>query len=294
MRLFAKNTSRDDAIQMARDLNGSYDSPTTFHCYWQTSNFGGLHEKHLYSILSCWYFNVRNNKHKIILWLENTELNEYAEQIQQYAEIRQFDIAEEVENITFEEGFSLKWPEHFEWPDRSGHREGDPQIRRHSDYVRLVLLHNYGGCWFDLDCFFLRCWDPLFSEFPDELCFYSFTSGHANNAVVVSLQQKSSKVKQLIKFMAKRNKSWGFADGGLPLNMEVGALALPCEWFNPCIGHGVGQSAGFFNGTNKEWSFDNFYKGAFCHHWHNAWDVEIADTSICGQLVNIIKSDMAA
>ena len=292
MRLFTENTPRDDAIQMARDLNGSYDTPAIFHCYWQTSSFGGLNEKHLYSILSCYYWNVHNNKHKIILWLENTELNEYAEKIEQYAEIRQFDITEEIKNITFEDDFSLKWPEHFEWPKRSGRRKKDSQTRRHSNYVRLILLHNYGGCWFDLDCFFLRCWDPLFSAFPEELCFYYMVEEHANNAVVLSLQPQLPMTRRFIKFLAKRNRSWGFADGGLPIKHTEDALVLPIEWFNPSYGGGAGYGSGFFSGTAREWNFDNFYKGVFCHHWHNSWNAEVAHTSICGQLVKIIQDDM--
>ncbi len=28
-------------------------------------------------------------------------------------------------------------------------------ITYYSDFVRVLLLYNYGGCWFDLDCFIL-------------------------------------------------------------------------------------------------------------------------------------------
>ena len=260
--------------------------PQTFHCYWRTApDYVGLNELHLYSILSCYYWNVHNNKHKIILWLEDTELNEYAEQIEQYAEIRQFDMAKEVKG-TFLEDFA------FDYPDRSG-KKGSHYMRRYSDCARLILLYKYGGCWFDLDCFFLRCFDPLFQRFSNELCFYEL-SGTANNAVIISPKPKLPKTEKFLWFLAHRNGSWGFAEGGLNLNIKADALVLPCAWFDPCTGVGVGQSAGFFNGANKEWNFDNFYNGAFCHHWHHSFHLKAAETSICGQLVNIIKEDMAA
>ena len=287
MRLFTDETSHADTIAMAQALDGSYDKPEVFHCYWNTVNdYVGLNELHLFSILSCYYFNVHNNKHKIILWLENTELNEYAEQIKQYAEIRQFDMAEQTKG-TFLEDFA------FEYPERSG-KLGSHKIRRHSDCARLVLLYKYGGCWFDLDCLFLRCFDPLFAAFPDELCFYRIQSGIANNAVILSPQPKSSQTEKFLQFLAERNGSWGFAEGGLNLNIKADALVLPCSWFNPCIsngGHG-GMSENFFRNTPKEWNFDNFYKGAFCHHWHHSFHMEVGETSIMGQLVNIIKSDI--
>ena len=291
VKLFVQDISRDDSIRMARELDRVYDSSIIFHCYWKKAGNGGLSEKHLYSILSFWHFNVRNNKHKIVLWLEDTEQNEYAEQIQQYAEIRQFDMAEQTKG-TFLEDFA------FDYPEKSG-KKGGSKAKRHSDYVRLVLLYNYGGCWFDLDCFCLRSWDPLFSAFPDQLCFYYMQthegSAIANNAVVLSLQPKLPMTEGFIKFLAKRNKSWGYAENGLNANnISCDALILPIEWFDPSYGQATGYANGFFTDTNKEWSFDNFYHGTFCHHWHNSWRAEIKETSICAQLIKIIKDDMNA
>ena len=67
MKLLTKTTDYDETIKLANKLTGEYDKSVIFHCYWN----GNLNEKHLYSVLSCYYFNVLNRKHKIILWLEN-------------------------------------------------------------------------------------------------------------------------------------------------------------------------------------------------------------------------------
>ena len=50
-------------------------------------------------------------------------------------------------------------------------------VSYYSDVVRYLLLYNYGGCWFDLDCFILRSFDPIFKNFyENEICVYQFKS----------------------------------------------------------------------------------------------------------------------
>jgi hypothetical protein len=91
MKLLINTTDYNETICAALNLQGEYTKSVLFHCYWN----GNLNEKHLYSILSCYYFNVYNNKHKIILWLENNTPNEYNSQIEKYAEIRYFSLNDE-------------------------------------------------------------------------------------------------------------------------------------------------------------------------------------------------------
>ena len=116
---------------MASNLKGTFDKQVIFHCYWN----GVLSKKHFYSILSCYFFN---NKHKIILWLENNTPNEFNEKISNYCEVKQFSLKEESEKTAFLKGYTYNFKD----------------VKYYSDYIRLILLYNYGGCWFDLDCFF--------------------------------------------------------------------------------------------------------------------------------------------
>ena len=53
MKQLTKTTDNNETIKLANELNGIYDKPVIFHCYWN----GNLNEKHLYSVLSCYYFN---------------------------------------------------------------------------------------------------------------------------------------------------------------------------------------------------------------------------------------------
>ena len=56
MKLLTKTNNYDETINLAKNLTGEYDKSVIFHCYWH----GNLIEKHLYSVLSCYYFNVLN------------------------------------------------------------------------------------------------------------------------------------------------------------------------------------------------------------------------------------------
>ena len=121
MKLLTNTTNFIDTINIAVNLQGEYSKNVIFHCYWN----GILNEKHLFSILSCYYFNVYNNKHKIILWLENNTPNQYNTEIEKYAEIRYFSLNDERINSNFiEENF---------------HYNRLPSF--YSDNVRYLLLY---------------------------------------------------------------------------------------------------------------------------------------------------------
>lgn len=268
-------TDYANTIDAAVNLQGEYDKSVIFHCYWH----GALNEKHLYSILSCYYFNVHKNKHKIILWLENNAPNQYNIEIAKYAEIRRFSFMGEIMNAKF-----IKHKFYFK-----------KEFPFYSDVVRMFLLHNYGGMWFDLDCFILRSFDPIFCNFENEICVYQWaTENYPNNAILVSLEPRSDKMRKNIEFIIQHNRGWGFQEAGLTYDLPLNMLVLPCTWFdadwvdNP---FNIGTN-GFFEHTDKSYDFDNFFKGSFCYHWHNKWNKKIDDNSIIAQLFRIIKSKL--
>ena len=272
MKLLSKTTDYDETINLANKLTGEYDKSVIFHCYWQ----GTLTEKHLYSVLSCYYFNVLNRNHKIILWLEKNTPNDINEEISKYCEIKQFSLQTEKENTNFiKKDYNYKFR----------------GITFYSDFVRVLLLYNYGGCWFDLDCFILRSFDPIFKNYEKELCVYQWEKqNYPNNAIFISLEPKCINMKKNINFIIKRNKGWGFQEARLTFNLPLEMLVLPCNWFDAdWMKHpyNIGP-CNFFKNTEKEYTFDNFFNGAFCYHWHNRWNLKIQDNSIIKQLVKII------
>lgn len=275
MKLLTKTTDYDETIKLANKLTGEYDKSVIFHCYWH----GNLNEKHLYSVLSCYYFNVLNRKHKIILWLENNTPNDINKEISKYCEIKQFSLQTEKEKSEFLIDYNYKFK----------------GITFYSDFIRLLLLYNYGGCWFDLDCFFLRSFDPIFKNYENEICLHQWEKqNYPGNGIVISLEPKSIRMKNNINFIINHNRGWGFQEARLTYDLPLDFLVLPCSWVSPAwienpIFIKKEQFNNFFKKSNRQYNFDNFFKGAFCYHWHNRWNMIIEDNSIIKQLVQIIK-----
>ena len=268
MKLLTNVTDYKETIDIARNLLEEYNKSVVFHCYWN----GTLNEKHLYSILSCYYFNVHKNKHKIILWLENNTSNNFNIEIEKYAEIKYFSLSDEKNNtnfITTDFYYNLT-------------------LSFYSDVVRYILLYNYGGIWFDLDCFFLRNFDSIFHNFENEICVYQWENqNYPNGAIFISLESKSEKMKKNIEFIINRNRGWGFQEANLTYDLPLDMLVLPCSWFDADWipnEYDIGVKK-FFENTDKQYDFDNFFKGCFCYHWHNKWDKKIENNSIIIQLV---------
>ena len=276
MKLFVNTTDYTNTIDIALNLSGKYSKSVIFHCYWN----GILNEKHLYSILSCYYFNVFKNKHKIILWLENNTINQYNTEIEKYAEIKYFSMNDEKNNTNFiNKNYNFNFS----------------TITYYSDFVRNLLLYNYGGIWFDLDCFILRSFDPLFCHFENEICLYQWENQtYPNNAIYISLYPKSEKMKKNIEFIINRNYGWGFQEAHLTYDLPLDMLVLPCSWFDADWidnSYNIGNEK-FFENTLIQYDFDNFFKGSFCYHWHNRWNKKIEENSIIIQLVKIIQNKL--
>lgn len=277
MKLLIDKSDYTETINLALDLTGEYSKSVIFHFYWN----GVLNEKHLYSILSCYYFNVYKNKHKIILWIENNTENEYNVEISKYAEIRYFSLSDEKKKIDF----------------LTNYEYGSHDITYYSDFLRNLLLYNYGGIWLDIDCFILRNFDPLFNQFEREICLYQWEKqNYPNNAIYMSLEAKSEKMKKNMQFIAKINCGWGFQQANLTYDLPLDILVLPCSWFDPdwiINPYNIGCQK-FFESTDKEYNFDTFFKGSFCYHWHNKWNNAIHTNCIIMQLVRIIHNNLTA
>jgi hypothetical protein len=265
------------SIKLASQMNDTYDKPVVFHSYWS----GKLNEKHLYSIKSCYYFNVHHNKkNKIILWVEDNIPNQYNEEIKKYAEIKIFSLENEKKNTFLE------------------HRKFriNPELSFYSDNVRYMLLYKYGGCWFDLDCLFLRSLEPLFYNYENEICVYQWEKqNYPNGAIYISLEPLSEKMKQNMEFIIEWDKGWGFQEAQLTYDLPLNLLVLPCSWFDPSwIKNPLNlEFHMFFKNTNEKYNFDTFFKGAFCYHWHNMWNVPIEKNSIMQQLMDIIDRELS-
>lgn len=259
----------EDSVTIANQLQGSYDEEVIFHCYWN----GDLNEKHLYSIMSFYLFNVVNKGNKIILWIENNEENKYNEEISKYASILKFS-QPDIDNNTFLQDYKY---------DKTN-------SCIYSDFVRFLILYKFGGVWFDLDCFCLRSFDPLFANFGEEICVYEWaTENYPNGAILISLKKNDEKLKSNISYMLEYNRTLLFPVGKFTYDLPLDFYVLPCIWFD---GHWVGRRNygalfdSFFQPSDTRYNLDVFFSGSFCYHWHNRWNKEIPKNSIFQDLVD--------
>jgi hypothetical protein len=272
MRLLLKDSSYDDTIIFAKKMNEEYNKEVTFHAYWN----GKLNEKHFLSVKSCYHFNVKDRfNRKIIIWIENNTPSEFNDKISKYAELRIFNLKEEIKGIFMENmNYTINYSLSF-----------------YSDTVRYILLYKYGGCWFDLDIFFLRNFDPIFYNFENEICVYEWeTQSYPNGAIFISIIPYSQKMKQSIEFIINRNRGWGFQEANLTYDLPLDMLVLPCSWFDPSwITNPYNLTYfDFFRNSDKQYTFDNFFNGSFCYHWHNQWNDPIEENSIIYQLDKLL------
>ncbi len=275
MKLLSIDCEFNKTIELAKNLNGIYGKEVIFHCYW----LGNLNEKHFYSILSFYYFNVYKNKHKIILWLESNKSNNYNEEIEKYAQIKYFSLEDEIKTLNYNDIYF---------------RHSKKDLTEYADFIRLLLLYNYGGCWFDLDCFCLRSFDPLFFNYGNNICMYKWAyCNYPNNAIVISLEPKSENMKKTIDFFHNQNTGWR-TQSNCEINSPINILVLPCSWFDPIwekteFSDNFNFSK-FFESQKEVFKLNYFFQGAFCYHWHNMWNKTIEKNSPMYYLVNDVKN----
>ena len=291
MKIYSDLNNYDEQITLAKNLKDttihSYNSSVIFHCYWN----GVLNEKCLYSIKSCYYFNVWNRNHRIILWIENNSKNEYNDLIKKYCKIKIFSLRKEKRKSSKYSNYELNC----NYDPNKGKDNSYFEIRNRSNFIRMLLLYNYGGCWFDTDCYFLQSFDPLFSNFENDVCLYQWEKQlYPNNAIIISIKPKSKKLESCIDWIIENKEYWGFQVSNITYDLPLDMLILPCEWFD---GSWVPNPYNlnfkdFFTNTDSEYTFDNFFPNSFCYHWHNMWNEPIEENSIIMQLNKIIDYNL--
>jgi hypothetical protein len=286
MQLLTTNTCYYNTIELAKNLlSHDYNKGIIFHCYWN----GDLNEKHYYSILSFYYFNIfldTTKKHKIILWVENNTPNNFNTKISAFAEIRLFSLENETNDMFFKSICdNLQLKDHYK-----------NNLSFYSDYVRYVLLYKYAGCWFDLDCLCLRSFDTLFYHYENSICVYQWEKkDYPNGAIYISLTPHCEKFKKNIEYIMANNINFAFAGSDLKFNTPLELLVLPCSWFDAgWIENPISPNLCdvFFEDNQTKYDFETFLKGAFCFHWHNRWSKPVANSSILQQLVDIMMDHM--
>jgi hypothetical protein len=261
---------------------------TSFHAFWD----GPLSLKHLLSLKSFYLFNTTGGvPPTIIVWSSDWSLqkpNHIFREFQKYAELRVFNLKSEYENV-----FSPKRRDYLVCSSSLkarllGKTFINKSLSFYSDTVRYLVLYNYGGCWFDLDCLCLRNMSPLKRLANNRPFVYSWEyKNYPNGAIYASDEPRSPFLKKCIEHIVSRNKGWGFQESRLDYSKDLPLLVLPCSWFDPAwIQNPYGfRIPDFFADCSYDVSYQTFFPGAFTFHWHNQWDTHIGTKSPAAQIM---------
>ena len=249
-----------------------------YHCYW----YGDIGHKQVFSIKS-FLCTQDTRKCKLTLWLdayngfENYVDNTCLQEVLGFIEVKAYHPLKEVKNTPWEYYFNVPHDNY--------------NLARRSDAFRFIILHNYGGLYFDLDVMFLKDLGILLNS---EFCYAWEKQNYANSALL-NLKKKSYISNYILEKSVNNNTvfPWDIFDYSDPLLR--GLLVLPSAFFDP-IWQGLKaeeypfvEFQKFFSPfdhtfTNKFniLTYKDFYTGCFAYHWHNQWNVTEYENSFFG------------
>jgi hypothetical protein len=253
-----------NSLEYAKNLPNT-ESKMIFHCFWRVPrDFGRKHAAVLKSII------INHDKNtEINLWC-NVDLsdNEYFKKISKFVNLRLWDLNKEVENSIVKGRIDASFIK-----DHSCSLEGD--------LARLLILHNYGGFYLDMDVIVLRNMSPLNNmQFLYQWGTSGFNQHEPNitmNGAIMRLNKNSNLSKEFLECLVnstphKNSTAWGNSMYSKVQSQDL--TVLPGVWFNSEWGF-----EGTVNDPFRKKETIDLFDGAFTWHWHNKWDDEIEEGS---------------
>ena len=161
-----------------------------------------------------------------------------------------------------------------------------------ADVFRLLILHKYGGVYFDADMLFLRSLQPLLHHIPAREFCYQWSAQHYANTAILKMEREGDVSKTV---MARALKIRNFQPWHLYQFSQdtTDLLCLPSPMFDSCWLSFDGQDqsrhirfanfAGFFAPMEDVCPLEMFCPGAFTYHWHNQWAADDIANSHAGR-----------
>jgi hypothetical protein len=150
------------------------------------------------------------------------------------------------------------------------YRQRDARAYRDGDLFRILVLHNYGGVYADMDTVLLRSLGVLLDqEFVYQWDCYDDRFAPA----LMRLRRGGAFAQELVRGVleiAPGKYNWGRENVARAIRLGRPITVFPSPFFNT-----EWQADPGFRPFRKTPQSSNFYDGAFAWHWHNQWDAEI-------------------
>ena len=154
------------------------------------------------------------------------------------------------------------------------YRQQDHRVWRDGDLFRILVLHNYGGVYVDMDMVLLRSLGALLSQ--EFIYQWDVFDGEYNGALM-HLWQGSEFARELIAgvlAIPPGEFNWGKENLKRAIRCGRAITVFPCPFFDT-----EWQADPRFQPFRNTPNSARLYEGAFAWHWHNRWDDRIQEGS---------------
>ena len=271
------------ALEFCRTLpDVSPPAPVTFHMYWR--------ERH-----GKWWPSVRRfgrkqalpvtaffatqdlSRASLTLWSDSDlSANEWLQPFLPRLVLRRYDAEREAQGTPLEQHPRI-------------YRQRDARVYRDGDLFRILVLHNYGGVYVDMDTVLLRS----LGVFLDQEFVYQWDRFDDLYApALMRLYKGSAFARALLDGLIaiKPGKyNWGRENVKRAIAGGQAITVFPSPFFNT-----EWQADPTFEPFKRSAASDELYDGAFAWHWHNKWDDPIEPGCKFERLERIIDAKLAA
>jgi Glycosyltransferase sugar-binding region containing DXD motif len=256
------------ALEFCRALpDVSPSEPVTFHMYWRervgrwwptVRRFGRKQALPVKAFLATQDLSTCS----LLLWSDqDLSANEWLKPFLPMITLRMYDVAKEARGTALEAHPRI-------------YTERDRRVYRDGDLFRILVLHNYGGVYADMDTVLLRS----LGVFLDQEFVYQWDKYDDMYApALMRLRQRSEFAQELVRGVLELpagKYNWGRENVKRAIHRGRAITVFPSPFFNT-----EWQADPEFKPFRSTPASANMYDGAFAWHWHNQWDAEIEDGS---------------
>jgi hypothetical protein len=270
------------AIAFCRTLpDVSPGDPVTFHMYWReragawwptVRPFGRKQALPIKAFLA----TQDLAKCSLVLWSDgDLSRNEWLRPFLDRIDLRVYDVAREVRGTPLEGHPGI-------------YNQRDRRVYRDGDLFRILVLHNYGGVYADMDTVLLRS----LGVFLDQEFVYQWdTYDDLYAPALMRLWKGSAFAQELVRGILEippGKYNWGRENVKRAIHRGRTISVFPSPFFNT-----EWQADPDFKPFESTPASANLYEGAFAWHWHNQWDAEIEPGSKFHRLETIMDERLS-
>jgi hypothetical protein len=234
--------------------------PVTFHMFWRERSrrfwptrrpFGRKQALPVKSFVATQDLTACS----LMLWSdEDLSANAWVRPLLPFVTLRRYDPAIEARGTPLEERPRI-------------YRQRDGRVYRDGDLFRILVLHNHGGLYVDMDTVLLRS----LGVFLDQEFVYQWDRFDDMYApALMRLRKRSAFAQELVAGLVEippGKYNWGRENVKRAIRLGREITVFPSPFFNT-----EWQADPSFEPFRNTAASANLYDGAFAWHWHNKWD----------------------